>query len=317
MEKNGGTPKTAVATRAPDARFGVWGEPAVVLAYAPSGAGKTTDMLYSFPTALFLAQKGALKPAIGTVGLSHVWETEIRTLDDAISLAAEIGKLPWDKRPTALVVDDLSLLADNTLVALEHRSTGSKNKYAMWGELQNKVKDLAGVARWEAGIHVALNGHEQAPFTDEGGCYWRGGPRLPSKKLTAIIPHTADTVLRGRLGQRPGSPHQGVYDCFLDASWVMKDRHGIRGENLPMNVGELLRNRGYTLPRAPGLEWQEEWVELIAQSLAAGKVLDAVKKAAIDRLRAKGIHDLHIRWVIRDGIDRHAFRLAQANLLVF
>ena len=116
---------------------------------------------------------------------------------------------------------------------------------------------------------------------------------------------------------RTGVPWQGVYDCYLSDQWIMKDRHGIVGESLPMNIGELLRNRGYQLSRAPGLDWQEPMVDLISRSLDAGKDLASVKQAAIARMNKEGRHVLHIRWAVRDGIDRHAFRKARANILNF
>jgi hypothetical protein len=324
MNNVASTPKTASTTPAPggytDGRFGRWGEPAVAIAFAPSGAGKTSDNIYSFPGGFFVAQKGALKPSAGVVGIAakNLWRAEARTLDDAIGLAQQIASLPLAQRPPAIIIDDLSLLADNTLQAMEESGAYSSNVFRMWGDLKSKVQVLAGVARWDAGIHVILNAHEQPAFTDDDGRYWRGGPRLPSKKLSAVIPHIADTVLHGRLEtMRAGVPWQGVYDCFLSDAWIMKDRHGLSGEGLPMNIGELLRNAGYVLPRAHGLEWQESWVDLIAKSLDAGKSLSAVKSAAIERMTAKGFHPLHVRWAVRDGIDRHAFTKTRANILNF
>jgi len=314
MDKQASTPTTAPGGYT-DGRFGAWGEPAVVVAYGPSGVGKTTDLLYSLPSAFFIAQKGALKPFRAVVGLTSVWQAEARTLDDAIALTEQIARLPAEKRPYAVVGDDLSLLADNTLAAMEESGKYKGNGFKMWGDLRKKVQRFANIARWDAGIHTVLNSHEQAPFTDDAGTFWRGGPRLPSKKLSAIIPHVADTVLKGRLDSlRTGVPWQGVYDCFLSESWLMKDRHGHHGEGIPMNVGELLRSAGYTLPYAA--PWMATWVDRVARSLEAGKAMPRVRSAVIKALEGKAT-PFQIRSVLRDGIDRNDFRKLRAGVLDF
>jgi len=303
--------------------FGPWGEPAVIITYADSGTGKSSDLIASFPGACVLAQKGALKPVVGVFGLPRdsLWTVEIRTLYDAISLAQQIAQLPVDKRPPALGIDDLSLLAGNTLTAMKASGKYGRNPYALWGDLRDLVQTLGNVCRWDAGIHVVINGHEQAPYTADDGTFHKGGPRLPSKALTAMIPYVADTVLRGRKADatapRKGSPWQAVYDCEFSDRWILKDRHGMYGLGLPMNLSEWLRAVGYVIPRARGLEWQSAWVQLIAESLHAGNDIAKVKAAAIERLQAAGHDPRHIRWALRDGIDRAAFWKAQGSVLDF
>ena len=319
MNNQAATPQTGqrAVTPTPDPQnpWGVWGEPAVLVPYGPSGVGKSTDALYSFPTALFLRQPGALKPSVRVVGYKPLWQKDITTLMDAIKLLRAVGKLPAAQKPFVVVIDDLSLIAANTLRALKD---GGESGYSLWGTLGDLISELCEVARRVAGVHVVMNGHDQAPFTDEEGAYWRGGPRLPSKKQTAQIPYIADGVYRCvNSDDRDGVPWRGVYRCVLDDAWMMKDRHGHYGD-LPMNMAEILRNAGYWLPRAPGLEWQETWAELIAQSITATpERRSAVKTGAIDKMKQNGFHPLHIRWAVRDGLDRAALRLADQKILDF
>ena len=67
------------------------GTKAVVATYGPSGIGKTTDLLYSFPHGLFVAPPGALKPAekvVGFVACVYVWMPAFPYFEDVGHTAA-------------------------------------------------------------------------------------------------------------------------------------------------------------------------------------------------------------------------------------
>jgi hypothetical protein len=281
-------------------------EPAVVVVYGPSGMGKTTDALFSFPMGLFFALPGALKPALRVVGWDPHAAGQVVPVADmhtAVSALRQVKPGVFD----AVIVDDLSLLAERTMQQLEIKHNGSRNKFAMWDELRDTVIKFREAAR-ECGLHVVLNTHERQPETHDG-TFFRGGPALPSKTLTERIPHIADTVLRAASDPTTPGQWKGVYKCEpANPQWVMKDRHGCCPPTCPQNLGEILRMAGYSIRRRPELEWQEDWVEWVATQLASG----APEKKVMEELNAQFAEadPLHLRWVRRDG--RHRFLLRKA-----
>jgi hypothetical protein len=276
------------------------GSNAVVAVYGPSGIGKTTDLLYSFPNGFFVAPTGALKPAHKVVGF--VPESgEASTIMEATKLVADLGKRT-DSKYDAIIVDDFSLLAESTVNALEKKFSGFK----LWGAVRDAVLDFRNTAR-HAGMHVILTAHESTPRT-MNGTFIRGGPRLPGR-LPEDVPTACDLVLRAAFDQSRRGWH-ACYRCTIDdPQWVTKDRHGVTPDRAPMNLAEILRAAGYTINRAPGLEWQEELVEAFTTALLEGGNDEAALMAeVIEIAREKTTDDLHVRWVMRDALDRASLR---------
>lgn len=281
------------------------GEKSVTAIYGPSGAGKTTDLLYSFPTGLFIAPPGAIKPAYHVVGFVPA-HTEAKTIFDATKIIKEHAKKgSYD----SIVVDDFSLLADSTIGELEKKMSGFK----LWGALRDAVLDFRDTAR-HVGMHVILTAHESTPRTING-VFVRGGPKLPGR-LPEDVPTACDLVLRAAFDQTRRGWH-GCYRCTIDdPSWVTKDRHGVTPDKAPMNVAEILRSAGYSIARAPGLDWQEELVEALASAMVADPNAEAeLVDEAIALAREKTENDLHVRWVVRDALDRAVLRRAKADIL--
>lgn len=279
------------------------GEKAVVVTYGPSGIGKTTDLLYSFPHGLFVAPPGALKPAEKVVGY-------VPDSDEAANImeaTALVKKYAQGSKYDAVIVDDFSLLAESTIAVLEKKLTGFK----LWGALRDVVLDFRNTAR-HAGLHVVLTAHESTPRTVSGS-FIRGGPRLPGR-LPEDLPTACDVVLRAAFDSSRRGWH-AVYRCTIDdPSWVTKDRHGVTPDKSPMNVGEILRMAGYEIRRAPGLEWQEQLVEVLAKAIVENPNDEAtLMQEAIEMGREKTDNDLHIRWLMRDAVDRAALLRAKAN----
>lgn len=281
------------------------GSNAVIAIYGPSGAGKTTDLLYSFPNGIFIAPPGAIKPAHKVVG--HVPEsTEAATIMEATELVKKLGQ---NKKYDAIIVDDFSLLAEQTVAALEKKLSGFK----LWGEMRNVVLAFRDTAR-RAGMHVVLTAHESTPRT-VNGTFIRGGPKLPGR-LPEDVPTACDLVLRASFdGNRRG--WHGCYRCTIDdTQWVTKDRHGVTPDRAPMNTAEILRAAGYFIRRPPGLEWQEELVEALASAMTADPSSEAaLVQEAIELAREHTDDDLHIRWVLRDSLDRSILQRAKQNAL--
>jgi hypothetical protein len=282
------------------------GAHAVVATYGPSGVGKTTELLYSFPNGFFVAPPGALKPAYHVVG--HVPASgEAQTIMDATALVKSTAKAG---KHDAVIVDDFSLLAESTVNVLEKKLSGFK----LWGGIRDAVLEFRDVAR-HAGLHVILTAHESAPRT-MNGTFIRGGPKLPGR-LPEDVPTACDLVLRAATDQNRRGWH-AVYRCTIDdPNWVTKDRHGVTPDRAPMNTAEILRMAGYTIRRAPGLEWQEELVTVLSQALVESPAAEekALMAAAVDMCREHTENDLHVRWVMRDALDRAALIRARSNVL--
>jgi len=278
-------------------------------------AHNTTDLIYSFPRGLFFARPGALKPSFNVVGYTPA-NVPVTTIEAAIAQVQAEAKA---RRFDTLVVDDFSLMVQDSFNAIEAANPNTKNGFALWGELNRKICALRDTAR-SCGMHVIFSCHESAPTTKDGR-FIRGGPKLPGK-MPEDFPGVVDTVLRTALDKgRPG--WHGVYKCSIDdPNYVTKDRHGVVPETAPMNLGEILRLAGYEILRAPGLEWQEEVVAAIAEELLELKV-DAgytkkageVAKKATEVMKTVTDDLLHIRWALRDGFDRSALIRARQSIL--
>jgi hypothetical protein len=279
-------------------------DPAMIAAYGPSGIGKTTDMIYSFPNALFIAAPGALKPGRFVIGFEPE-SREASTIMEATKIVEEEAK---KKKYTAIVCDDFSLLADQTVQRLDGKFSGHK----LWGEVRNAVIDFRAAAR-QGGMHIAVTAHESPP-KQNGGLFQRGGPRLPGR-MPEDFPTACDLVVRAAFEPNRRGWH-AVYRCTPDdTTWVTKDRHGVTPDRAPMNTAEILRAAEYQIPRAPGLEWQEELVEVLANALLASPEAEAELVAqGIELAREHTSDDLHVRWVIRDALDRASLRRAKQNV---
>lgn len=283
--------------------------PPFVLVYAPSGVGKTTDDVYSFPTGLFAAAPGALDVAESVCGFSfkpgQVYPVE--TIEDAIKLIqAERKKVPA-KRASSLVIDDFSFLAQQS----EHAVRRKKSGWKMWEHLKNLGLEFRSEARF-AGMTVIMNCWEQAPKRKDDGSLIKGGPMVPGK-LPEQLPAMCQTVLRGS-SDPMRKPWPGVYECRLDPLWVMKDRYNVANlanGRVPMNLREILFMAGFKYPRL--FDWQEGAVVAIARSIAQvpPEQMSQVVNQSYATLVSKGIQPEHASWTCRDAMDRVALARAK------
>lgn len=279
-----------------------WAEqPTVVCTYGPSGIGKSTDMGYSFPNALFIAAPGALNSVTALCGYTPQ-RTWVHTIQDATKLIENAS----DHFGT-VVIDDFSFLAEQTFSQLEKKYSGFK----LWGELRDAALRFRDTSRY-AGVNVVMNCWEQPPKTKHDGSRVRGGPML-SGRLPEQIPALCDVVLRA-VHEPRNQPWPAVYRCNADPSYVMKDRFhtAFVADPAPMNLGELLRASGLNLPRHPDLNGQEKEVEAIASNLT-GVVKDdtPLLNEVYTSLVAAGKSPLASRWTLRDALDRAVLRRAK------
>lgn len=273
--------------------------PAFALEYGPSKIGKSTSALFSFPTARFIAAPGALKPSVNVVGYTP---TDIVQATRFEEVGRHIQECAAQKRP--IVIDDFSLLAEREVTEIEKKVSG----WEVWRVLRRRLVALRDLAR-QAGVHVVLNCHESPP-TMKDGRKIRGGPQLPAARLTEELPTLVDLIVRVQAAPDAPFGWKACYRCAgpADPEWITGDRHGVCPDRAPNNMAEVLRAAGFTIPRAPGLEWQEELAGKIAAALEGkldqrGAVVEVLRAAQGWGERNHKEH-LHMMWAIRDGVDR-------------
>ena len=278
----------------------------VVCVYGPSKYGKSTALIYAAPCAKLAAQEGALRPSLRVVG-----HTPKNVVINTIPQATKIIRETDPREADVVALDDLSLLADNTVS--KYVGAG-KTGYDLWGAMRESLIGLRRAAR-EAGIHVILNAHEGAP-RDFRGAPLRGGPKLPGS-MAEDLPAACDVVLRAVY--EPGRKGWPVcYRCTpSDTNYISGDRNGVTPDKAPMNLREILRLAGINLRRAPGREWMDDAVVWASGFLLANAAEQepAILNHVVGVLRSKGIGDLDIRWVIRDSLDRAVLTRAMSNPL--
>lgn len=276
--------------------------PALILDYGSSGVGKTTNALYSFPNALFIGTRGAFHSSVHLCGYTPT-TVDAKTIADATAKVREVSK---NGKHDAVVVDDFSFLAEQTIALYEKKYSGFK----MWSAIRDDVLGFRNTAR-EANCHVLLNCWQKSPQTKPDGTFVRGGPML-SGKLPEQLPAMCDMVLQCSHDSMR-KPWGGVYKCEQSTRWVMKDRFNIcySLSPAPMNTSEILRAAGYTISRHKDLPWQEKVVEEFSQRLdAAGHALYDTANTLFAQLIQAGIEHKAARWTLRDALDRVVIRRA-------
>lgn len=277
-------------------------DPAMCVGYGPSGVGKTLDVLYAFPDGVVIAQPGALKGAPEVLGIDPQWY-DMQTIQ-------EITEFVKKEKPVAILIDDLSLLIDRCV--RQSKLTG----FTLWGAILKDMLNLMDCMRANNCFGV-FNAHEQIPNPSKG---MKGGPKLPGK-LAHDVPAKCDLVLRAiEEKERLGWPF--AYQCNQkDPAYTTKDRHARTPDIAPMNLAEILRNCGYTVPYAKGLEWMGDVVDKITSHMLRDGIVERAArielfKVYIPQIAAKYSGDpRHHRWVLRDVIDRVDLRNAMGSPL--
>jgi hypothetical protein len=296
----------------------------ILLTYSPPKMGKTVDTLFSFPTALFIGSTGlgGFKPALNVCGYEPTMLAK-DTLGQVNEYLARVNPTPG-----IVVVDDLSLLSDNSWKVLSNTS----DKFKMWNEIVAEVNALIYIARAK-GFHLILNCHEVGPGMKENAkerTFMPGGPKMPSVSAGQTLAKSVDSIFRAVVADtNTGEAGMAVLDKRWpvvyrakreDAEYTTGDR--ILGATgfLPINSGELLRCGGANIPRI--YEWQETAVEQISNLFKENAIQDwesgkaqACFKEAIKYLEGKAENVLQVRWTLRDAQSRYFFRNMKQNVL--
>lgn len=277
--------------------------PIFALEYSPPKYGKTENAIRAFPNAEFIGDPKAIIPLFQSLEIPLPTIHDVNTLEQADKKVEEIAK-----RKKSCVLDDLTVLGDDTVLALTPKF--GDNKLKLYDAFRIQMVTLRNRAR-DAGIHVWATAHIMPPDPENGRM---GGPKLPGQNSYAISA-VVETI--GRVEPSPqiitGWPMAYKVDP-KDKAYVTGDRWGVLYDGAPHNAGELMRARGFDLPRAVGLEWQEDVVEAIAQEFLAlaPNQLGPAKKVIFQKwfsdLEQNGIIPPHIYWTLRDGFDRSTIR---------
>lgn len=275
-------------------------EPTILIIYGASGIGKSVDALYSFPDAVFLC------PAPGGLSAWRVLtgiqprELIINTIDEAIKQIQAAGKGPDGRY---VVLEDFSILAERTVLALERRYSG----WDLWGAFSSAVFRLREAAL-TAGIGLILTCHESPQRRDNGNVV-KGGPKMPSKSTVTHLPHIGMLVLRAITGTLVPQPLWSGYYNVGDPDWTGKDRYCVvPSSGSPMNLREIILRAAASNPalqipaRPPVMRSAESAVEKVAAATLVG--MDQKLIAAELGKNYPGIDPKILRWIHRDGYAR-------------
>lgn len=290
---------------------GVHPSSVLTMAAGDSGIGKTTDLILTWPGALFFCSPGAVKPARQFLGCDlQPWQiVHVRTIQEVTLHLQKMEKEGLLARVSAVVVDDLSILAESSYLELKSKYSANRS-FQMWDDLKRQMQQLRDWLRF-LGLNAGCNAHLAPPETDMNGVFHKGGPAMPSKKMRSQVPHIADLVVIAE-AKADRKPWGAVYRCDPpNPQWHVKDRHGVCSGIMPMNTGEILRAAGYAVPRLTGLEWQDAVADKVVQRLAEGQKPDAVWVESWEKLASQGVFMGHIYMALRDGLDRHTIQTKQ------
>ena len=290
-------------------------EPVMACVYGPSGVGKTSDLGFSFPHALFIAAPGALQSVRNLCGYNPK-SISLNTIQEVTKILPDIAG-HFD----AVVIDDFSFLAEQTFSVLEKKHKG----FQLWGALRDATLDFRDKAR-HSGIHVVLTAWEAGPRVSANGKKIRGGPKL-SGDLPEQLPAMCDVVLRA-VHEPTRKPWPVVYRCGTDPGYSMKDRYNVASvvDPAPLNLGEILRAAGVNLTRIDegenGVMYQiangvsmEDLVQKISEQLSGDPMQDA---AAVKEMYSTyrghfpNLPTSFLYWVFRDATDRSVIRARKA-----
>jgi len=303
---------------------------ALILMYALSGFGKTTQLCY---VAHGLAHRGQAKIAAppnaiesfeSTTGLEFPRSAvrDFQFVEDVTAFTKESrGKV------TLIGHDDVSPMFEASYgrydaQALEAATKANKNKDAFYaaGQVLVATKALLAAAR-NSGTHVVMTGLMQSKSVAKNPATGmdepiRGGVQMPNKKLVEKVTSVMDAAFRIVKDPSLKSEWKGVLSHKkLDMDWATKDRlFDLGSEKLPMNLGELLRFRSYPIPRLKDPK-DDAVVEEIVQALATecwttGKDKDVVGENAESLI--SGFGEPIASWIMYDARSRvDIWRLVQ------
>jgi hypothetical protein len=293
----------------------------MITTYGKPKKKKTSDALAAFPTALCLGVPSAIAlVAQNELGFTpSVHPDSPRSLPDLVTLLQRLGDSGAAVDYGAVLIDDMSHLCKQSMLYWQENAptgrSGKKDRFYQYQELNRHLLEISGLAR-HMGVHLAMTFHERSPGTNADGYFCPGGPDVPSRNQTETIPSWCDINVRAMVDPTYPDPwFPSIYYCDpTDANWVTGDRTGVCYDKTPGNLREILRasHSNYRLNRVPGLEWQDDIAEQVAQAIVQG----AEPREAVTAITANRTEQqLHLRWACQDGIARGVLRLRASRSL--
>jgi hypothetical protein len=263
-----------------------------------------------------IGDKAAIAPLKETTGWVFRDIRPAKNIEEATSIIASIGAKAQKGAFNAAFIDDATLLGEATEQECIKAANG--NIMQGYGQVLKKIMALRDTAS-RAGVHVWMNAHLR-PYEVRDGVTTIGGPALPGKGGRSLAAKVSTIVKVEKAPQKVvGFPT--VYRCSpSDVQYISGDRFSAVYDYAPHNAAELFRARGFTIPRIPGCEWQEDVVAAIAEELLALSPKD-VQKGTQETV-ARWFSDLteadagippFVYGAIRDGAHRASIMRAKAS----
>lgn len=285
------------------------------LEYGPVKHGKTVNAILSFPTAVAIGDRAAIEPLRETTGWVFKDIRPAKNIEEATSIVAAVGAKARKGEFTSVFVDDVTLLGEATEAACIAAANG--NVMQGYGQVFKKILAFRDTAA-RANVHVWMNAHLR-PYEIRDGVAIIGGPALPGKGGRSLAAKVS-TIAKVEKAPQKVVGFPTVYRCSpSDTQYISGDRFSAVYDYAPHNAAELFRARGFTIPRIPGCEWQEDVVAAIAEELLAlgAKEVQAGTQAVVAKWHADlteagvGIPPF-VYGAIRDGAHRAAITRARA-----
>lgn len=269
----------------------------------------TSLFLRAFPTAICIGIRSAIElVAMNTCGITPLWIIEDTTLPKLVDLLRWLKANPATlARFGAVYIDDFSQMCSRSVI--QWGEENSKDKFYRFAML-DRYLDLVSILLRDLNVPCGLSAHK-INYNPEKGI--PSAPEVPSANQVQAVPGWADLV--APLGQDPNS-----LDPFwratlqvdpFDQTFISGDRTNVCGPNTPANLREVLRasQASYALPRYPGLEWQEQWVQWVFERMISGVPALAAAEEVFANFGAYAAPDTpgerHVLWAVQDGIARY------------
>ena len=281
---------------------------------------KTSDMLAAFPTALFIGVPSAITlVAQNELGYNPaIYPEPPQTLTDLNHALESIAHQGIAQQYGAIIIDDASHLCKRSMLVWQDEApmgrSGRKDKFYAYQMLDQALLQLSSLSR-HIGVHLAMTFHEKTSGEAADGNFTPGGPDVPSRNQVKTIPSWCDITVRAMVDKTYPDPwFPGVYYCDpSNAQWVTGDRTGVCWQKTPGNLREILRasNSGYRLDRLPGLEWQDDIADQVAERICAGEDPKTVCRDIAAENDVAKLGRLQLRWACQHGIARAVLRIRQ------
>ena len=291
----------------------------MVCVYGKPKKKKTSDAIAAFPNGLFIGVPSAIAlVANNELGIQPaVHPNPPQTLPELVQMLEQLSASPETLKPYgALIIDDASHICKRSMLMWAEEAptgrSGLKDRFFQYQQLNSHLLQLAGLSR-HLGVHLAMTFHERPPGSNADGVFCPGGPDVPSRNQTETLPSWCDINVRSMIDPSYPDPwFSSIYYCDpTDSEWVTGDRTGVCSEKTPGNLREIMNASasGYKLDRFPGLEWQDDVAEQVAEQILLGRqsrdvVVEAMKNHS-------QYTQVHLRWACQDGIARGVLRAQQ------